>query len=162
MTQWSRWCWAAAGWLVTQAAWPAASVTYVNPERFADAGRSPWERERILKDLGAHLEKLGRALPPEQHVKIEITDLDLAGRLEPNRGSADDIRLLRGGADWPRLRLRYVLEAQGRVIDSGEQDLSNMNYLNRINRYNSGDSLRYEKHMLDDWFQAAFLKDRPG
>ncbi len=151
-----KWLWAAAGLLAAHAGWAATSVAYVEPERFVDAGRSASERERTLKELSAHLEKLGRALAPEQALKIEITDLDLAGRLEPNRRGADDIRLLRGGADWPHIHLRYALSGPGGVIGGGEQDLSNMNYLSRINRYDSSDSLRYEKQMLDDWFKATF------
>jgi hypothetical protein len=30
-----------------------------------------------------------------------------------------------------------------------------MNYLNHINRYFDGESLRYEKQMIDDWFEKT-------
>ncbi len=31
-----------------------------------------------------------------------------------------------------------------------------MAYLQRLNRYAGGEPLRYEKHMLDEWFDAQF------
>ena len=61
-----------------------------------------------------------------------------------------------GRADWPRLRLRYTLEQHGKVIASGNAYLSDMSYLQHINRYSSNDALRYEKRMIDDWFKNTF------
>jgi hypothetical protein len=31
--------------------------------------------------------------------------------------------------------------------------LSDMNYLYHLTRYSDGDALRYEKQMIDDWFE---------
>jgi hypothetical protein len=31
-----------------------------------------------------------------------------------------------------------------------------MSYLQRINRYSTSDALRYEKKMIDDWFENTF------
>jgi hypothetical protein len=63
--------------------------------------------------------------------------------------------VLRGAADWPRIQLRFSLEQNGQVLKSGEAQLSDMNYLNHINRYFDGESLRYEKQMIDDWFEKT-------
>lgn len=134
------------------------TVTFSHPENYVDMPFSPTDREQVLKDLTEHFGKLAASLPPGQDLKIEILDLDLAGRLRPNfRGSGQDIRIMRGGADWPHLHLRYTLESGGQVLASGEEHLSNMNYLDRINRYASGDTLRYEKQMIDDWFKQKIV-----
>jgi len=38
-----------------------------------------------------------------------------------------------------------------------------MNYLERIgNARNSGDSLRYEKQMIDDWFKKTITAKQPS
>jgi hypothetical protein len=84
-----------------------------------------------------------------------VLDVDLAGRMYPRRGG-DEIRVMNGGADWPRLHLRYTLEAGGQLLRSGDDELSNMNYQDRINRYGADDALRYEKQMLDEWFAKRF------
>jgi hypothetical protein len=67
-----------------------------------------------------------------------------------------DIRVLRGGADWPTMELQYSLEQDGKVLASGTDRLSNMMYLDRMNRYTDSDTLRYEKPMVDEWFKKNF------
>jgi hypothetical protein len=89
-------------------------------------------------------------------LKIEVTDVDLAGREDPMRRGAMEVRVMDGRTDWPRMRLRYQLEQNGKVIASGNAALSDMSYLQRINRYSSNDALRYEKKMIDEWFEDTF------
>jgi hypothetical protein len=87
-----------------------------------------------------------------------VLDIDLAGRLYPRRGG-EDIRVMNGGADWPRMRLRTRWSRMARVR-SGDEQLANMNYMQRINRYWETDPLRYEKQMLDDWFDKTIVQNR--
>lgn len=129
------------------------SVTFVNPDQYADLPFSSWERERVLTDLREHFTKLSKGMPAGMDLKIEVLDVDLAGRIYPNFRT-HDLRVLHGGADWPHMRLRYTLEQDGKVVSSGEDNLSNMMYLDRMNRYFTGDSLRYEKQMIDEWFKS--------
>jgi hypothetical protein len=133
------------------------TVTYTQPDKYADMPFEPWERENVLKDLSEHFQKLGKQLPPDENLTIEVLDIDLAGRIYPGIRSGRDIRILKGGADWPRMRLRYSVDVGGRVIASGDADLSDMTYLQRLNRYSDGDTLRFEKQMLDDWFRQTIL-----
>jgi hypothetical protein len=116
---------------------------------------SPSDRADVLKELTEHFERLGKDLPPGQDLRVEVLDMDLAGELRPNfRGH--EIRILRGAADWPRMQVRYTLEANGQVVRRGEDALSDMTYLNRTPRYADGDTMRYEKRMIDDWFKEKF------
>jgi hypothetical protein len=131
-------------------------VNYLQPEKFTDMPFEPWEREDVLKGLTEHFQKLGEKLAPDQNLTIEVLDIDLAGRLVPGAHGGHDIRILRGGADWPRIQLRYSLDEGGRVLASGDAKLSDMNYLGHLNRYPDGDRLRYEKQMIDDWFAKTF------
>jgi hypothetical protein len=134
----------------------AVTVSYDHPEKFSDLPFTPWDREQVLKDLTAHFNKLGKALPPGQDLRIEVLDVDLAGREHPSRRAGTELRVLRGGADWPHMHLRYTLESGGKVIRSGDAQISDMMYLDRLSRYSDGESLRYEKQMLDDWFKKTF------
>ena len=84
-----------------------------------------------------------------------MLDIDLAGRLIPSARLGRDLRILRGQADWPRIELRYSLEQAGQVIKSGEAQLSDMSYLNHTTRYFDSEPLRYEKQMIDDWFEKT-------
>jgi hypothetical protein len=142
------------------AASAGVTVEYVKPDEFIDMPRSPRDREQVLREVTRHFNKLAEDLPAGQDLKVTVTDIDLAGREEPRRWAIDDIRIMRGGADWPSMKLAYTLEQDGRVLRSGEESLKNMMYQQRINRYSSGDALRYEKQMIDDWFQTSVLGSR--
>ncbi|NHZ33870.1 DUF3016 domain-containing protein [Massilia rubra] len=141
--------------LPASAATAAATVSYVEPDRFTDVPFTPWERERVLKQLTAHFDKLGASLPAGQELKVEVLDVDLAGQTKPNFRGGQDLRVMNGGADWPHIHFRYSITEGGKVIKSGEEKLSNMQYLNRMNHYGNTELLRYEKQMLDDWFKQA-------
>jgi hypothetical protein len=146
--------------LAAGSALAGVNVSYIQPDKFADMPFEPWEREDVLKGLTEHFQQLGKQLPPDQNLSIEVLDIDLAGRIIPGRRSGRDLRVLNGGADWPHMRLRYSLEAGGHVIASGDAELSDMMYLQRLNRYSDGDPLRYEKRMIDDWFDKTILHKR--
>jgi hypothetical protein len=133
----------------------AVSVSYVQPEKFSDVPFVTWEREDTLKTLTEHFTWLGNSLPPGQDLRIEVLDVDLAGRAIPSARMGRDVRVLRGQADWPRIQLRYAVEQDGHVLKSGEAQLSDMNYLNHTNRYFDSEALRYEKSMIDDWFEKT-------
>ena len=143
--------------LTCGAASAGVNVTYQAPERFSDVPFGEIERTRLLKSVSAHFETLARRLPAGQQLTIEVSDIDLAGRIDPMRRGLNDIRVMRGGADWPRMHLRYRLEANGAALREGEADLSDMSYLQTINPYASGDPLRYEKRMIDQWFERQIL-----
>jgi hypothetical protein len=155
---------ALAGLVLLSAGGASAAVTvaFSHPEKYQDMPFSPTDREQVLKDLGEHFARLGKDLPPGQDLRVEVLDIDLAGRIHPNSRGRQDIRVLRGGADWPTMLVRYRLESNGQVIASGEDRLSDMNYLGRISRYADGDTLRYEKRMIDDWFKKKFAVRKQG
>jgi hypothetical protein len=140
------------------AAQAAVEVAFISPETYVDAGSHPGERlaRRNLGELARHLERLGAArLPDGRSLRIEVLDIDLAGRFEPWRPTAYGVRILRE-ATWPRITLRYVLEEDGRELARGEERLSDLDYLGRPAGRLRSDPLRYEKAMLDNWFRARF------
>jgi hypothetical protein len=147
---------AAVALLATSAAWAEVTVTYVKPDDYTDVPRSAIERERVLKDFSEYFARLDRKLPAGQSLNIEVLDIDLAGRLYPRR-MGDDIRVMNGGADWPHIHLRYTLTQDGQTLRSGDEQLSNMNYQMSLSRYSDSEPLRYEKKMLDDWFNKAIV-----
>lgn len=142
-------------------AFAGVSVKYLEPEKYSDLPFASWERKDVLDELTEHFQKLAQALPPGVDLNVEILDIDLAGRIHHRR--ANEIRVLRGGADWPVIHLRYSVVQNGAVIASGEERLRDMMYLDGLrNRYSSGDPLRYEKNMIDEWFSKKIAPKRVG
>jgi hypothetical protein len=149
------------------AAMPAAAATaevnFVEPERFSDPGskggmRDLPTREVVLKEIRAHLLDLAqRNLAANQTLKIDITDIDIAGRRDVLRAGGEDVRVY-DDLSAPRIKLRYVLEQDGRVVSNGEQTLSDPTYLSTLARASTGDPIRYERPMLTKWFVATFVR----
>ncbi len=140
------------------------SVTFVQPEKFTDAGHSrgrATERELadLKQELQEHLQRLAdQKLTASGSLQVEVLDIDLAGDFETNRLTRfGDIRVVRDIAS-PRITLRYAAKLGDRVVNGAEEELSNMNFLWGNNRYSSGDRLRYEKPLLDTWFDKRFAK----
>lgn len=142
----------------------AVSVSFIAPESYSDASiygryRGP-ASPSVLRDLEAHFVKLGaRYLPAGRSLRIDVLDIDLAGEYEPFRAYLYDVRVLRG-VTWPRIRLRYVLEQDGRVLRQAEELVADPAYLFGSTRLGDTDRLYYEKRMLTDWFRQRFAEKR--
>lgn len=135
----------------------AVLVKFTEPDKYVDAGRYRFEATQVLAELEKHFQQLGaRYLHPDQTLRIEVLEVDLAGDERFRSGPNQDIRVLRGGADWPRMRVRYSLEGGGRPPLSGEENISDMNYLHRPITVRLNEHLAYEKRMLDEWFRTKF------
>lgn len=143
------------------AAFAAVTVSFPQTGRYSDAGNH-WDEKRTADEIKRHLELVGeRHLSPSQALKIEILDVDLAGDIRYfARGGLSEVRVLKGRADWPSVKLRYTLESDGKVSDSAEETIADMSYLFTPAPRASSQSLYYEKRMLDTWFRQRFVEGR--
>jgi len=137
-------------------------VAFVNPEKFADASNQRWEMQGTLDAIAQHMKRTGdRYIAPNETLKIEVLDLDLAGWARFAGRAPNDSRIVRGGADFPTMKLRYTLQSpQG--AKSGEADLSDMTYQNHgLTTRGASEPYYYEKRMIDDWFRSTFAQRSP-
>ncbi|MGH8380838.1 DUF3016 domain-containing protein [Pseudomonas sp.] len=147
---------------------PAASVevNYDKPEHFRDASldSNGYERgadEHVMKELRSYLQTLGkRYLPPGQTLRIDIRDIDLAGRYEPWHAQAYTIRFMRD-ITWPSIDLHYELWQQGKPLSQADAHVTDKFYLQRPGRRANSDRLYAEKAMLQEWFRKQFAVPRP-
>lgn len=135
----------------------ATTVSFIAPEKYADMPFSFHDKDRVKASLKEHFEMLGTKLPAGEDFKIEVLDIDLAGERDFRANAPQDLRILRGGADWPKIELRYSVESQGKVVTSGSTRISDMNYLQTFNQYSKNEFLRYEKRMIDQWFKESVM-----
>ena len=111
------------------------SVTFVQPEKFTDAGYSrgrATQRElaELQQEMQWHLQRLAdRKLAASDTLQVEVLDIDLAGDFEFNRLTRfSDVRVVRDIAS-PRIKLRYTLTQGDRVVTGSDEQLSDMNFL---------------------------------
>lgn len=152
---------AAALMLGTASAVAAVNVTFVNPEQYRDDDfRNAAKRKGVIAEFTRYFERLDeRYLKPGQRLDIEVLDARLAGRYEPWRRTMGDVRILRDTTP-PRFEIRYTLRQGGKVIASGKETVSDMNYLSNPSARNSSERFAYEKDMLRDWFRRRFVELR--
>ena len=136
-------------------------VDFIAPTDFADAGATLADAEANRNTLMHYLQSLGeRYLAPGETLKVDVLDIDLAGTVRPSRRAHGDLRITRGSADYPRIKLRYSLISGDKVVRSGEETVRDLNYLGHTTNYANGEPLRFEKRMLADWFKARFVEHK--
>jgi hypothetical protein len=135
----------------------SADIVFTLPERYIDAGDGPAEVRANLAVLQRSLQELARQwLQPGQSLRIEVEQVDLAGRVEPALRHPQPLRVLRGDTDWPRIDLKYTLStATTGTQASGTASISDQAYLLHPVA-NIGEPLRYERRMLAQWFRQRF------
>lgn len=140
-------------------------VVFDQPEKFTDVRDSYMGtdngRDGLLGLLKEHLQQRApRYLAEGQTLTVTFTDVDLAGDYEPWRGvNYQDVRIVKEIYP-PRLTFSYkIADASGAVVKEGQEKLLDLAF--QMNAaFNSQDSLRYEKAMLDNWLRDTFPKPK--
>jgi hypothetical protein len=146
----------AAATLAALPSYAATLVTFTDPDRFTDVANQRWETQSTLDALESHIKRLGdRYIAPNDTLRIEVLDIDLAGWARMGGRAGNEVRVLRGKADFPMIKVRYTLESRG-ATSTREATISDPTYLDHGLRINSSESFHYEKRMLDDWFRSTF------
>lgn len=148
-----------AGFLLAPNAFAATSeVIWTDYKSYRDInegnnGRKQF-RERTFKELEKHFAQLAATLPADQTLKIDVTDVDLAG--DTNAGGMNRTRIIKHMYS-PRMNFSYeLLDADGKVLQSDDVVVKDMNFMSGSNLKYRNKSLGYEKKMLDDWFKDTF------
>ncbi|WP_448549082.1 DUF3016 domain-containing protein [Thalassotalea fusca] len=137
-----------------------SEVTWTSPEKYRDIRPATESKKRfedsVMKNLEAHIVELAAKLPEGQMLKVNVTDVDLAG--DVNYSGSRQIRVVKD-IFFPRIKFGYKLEsANGEVISQGDVDLKDMNFLHHNRLKYRNDRFGYEKKMLDDWFNDTFYE----
>jgi len=134
-------------------------VSWTDPAQFTEIRSSPNRFEaqsgNWVFQLASHLRSsASKRLAPGQTLEVQITDIKRAGDFEPQNGPrGNDIRIMRDIYP-PRMTLTFTLrDAQGGVLQQGEEKLVDMGYLSNSGLLSNNDPLRYEKYMLDNWLR---------
>ncbi len=150
---------AAAAVVAAFPAWAAGKVevSFKAAHGWADAGRGGVEIERTQARIGQVLKAQAPRLPEGQSLKIVVTDIDLAGTMRPVRGG-QEVRVVNGKADWPRISLHYVLRSGDRVLREADETVAEMNYFTTLEPRAAREPLPYETQMLERWFVQRFAQ----
>ncbi|TVL50602.1 hypothetical protein AYI98_08055 [Shewanella algae] len=134
-------------------------IEWQSPKDFRDIKsaselQSRYEK-RLFETLTKALDKdVSSSLKDNQKLELTVTDVDLAGDVRPTFGAtANDIRVVKNVYP-PKISFSYRLLEGDQVVVAGDEKLTDMQFLDHVDRINS-DSFRYEERMLKDWFQKT-------
>lgn len=134
-------------------------VTFKEYKSFYDVDEGNHTRsgfkDLLTKNFSEHFTELATKLPEDQTLKVEITDIDLAGHVRV--GAMNSTRIVKSNYP-PRLNFSYqLLDASGKVIKSDDVVIRDLGYLsNKLPIKYRHKLFGYEKKMLDDWFKKTF------
>ncbi len=150
--RWMAWALLALG----AAAQADVTVNFVSPDKFSDIkDNNGFRQTAVLKDIEAHLIEQAQKYLPGRNVRFDVTDVDLAGEVEPFARRVEWLRVMRS-VTVPSVEFSYSVSDGDRQLQQGEVRLRDMNYQDGFNSYAGGDTLRYEKRMIDRWFKDQF------
>ena len=143
------------------------SVTTANPSTFTPApgevAESKAARAAWVEALCEHIaDKIAASLPDGERVEVRISDIRRvaampgAGRTSSSSSSSSSEP---GGQDVvpPRIVLSFKrLSPKGKVLQTASRTLQDSSLQLKGRRY-TGDKLRYEKALVDDWVSKDFV-----
>lgn len=149
--------------MTTAAHAATVEVNWQDVENYRDIRASNELQERfqnrVTNGLTAHLQQLGESLPADHVLRITVTDVDLAGRIEPIFTDTFNSMRVVNRIDYPMIELSFeYVDGSGSVLKSGSETIKDMAQLEtrRTMQASGQDSLYHEKRLLDKWFRANF------
>lgn len=133
------------------------AVQWQQPEKFTDIRpandtRKAY-RERVLKKFDGFFAELANKLPDGYKWEVTVTDLDLAGDVDYFAGGAGNPLRVVKDIYSPAIKFSYVVrDKHGEEVASAEEKLRDMGFMQTLNSVNNSDEFRYERQMLQDWF----------
>ncbi|MGQ8364930.1 DUF3016 domain-containing protein [Glaciecola sp. 1036] len=151
--------------VVTESEENSVRIEWIEPKSFTDVrdriSSTEKYRRYVFNTIQKHFEKLTAELPAGYQLKMQVTDLDLAGDTRAgmslfNDPNMYDVRVIRR-IDIPRMQFSYeLIDQAGEVLMSENVKLKDMGFLEGPRSIRNDRPLYYEKKMLTDWFNSTF------
>ncbi len=137
-----------------------SEVKWSDPDKYTDIRAGNEHRghfkSRIFKAFEEHFAKLSEKLPEDQLLKIDVSNVDLAGDVRFD--SIDRIRVIKS-LYIPRLVFTYeVINSDKSIEQSGSVNLKDMGFMIGAPLKYKHKPIPHEKRMLDKWFKKTFLE----
>lgn len=135
------------------------AIVWQDPAKYSDIEATVGLQSKFEKYLFSELtDELGQmanqSLAKDQQLDLLVTNVDLAGDVQPTfGGAADDVRIVTDLYP-PKISFDYVLRQNGKVIKSGTEKLDNMSFLFGIQPITS-QPFPYERDLLTKWFKQT-------
>lgn len=130
-------------------------ITWTSPENYTDIKDPFYGTNSTKEDAFYNIEKLlkrmAKKLPDGYLLKVDVTDLDLAGETH-----STNLRVVRHMFP-PRLVFSYqLLDATDNVLLEKQENIRDTSFLSNISLRHKNEAFGFEKQLLEDWFKDSF------
>lgn len=139
------------------------NLTWADPAKFTDIvasnGTDKSYRNSVEKALAAEFTAQADKLPVGQKMSIHVTNVDLAGEVDPIPSRAGyRVRVLKD-VYYPQISLDYrITDAAGTVVKEQQGAvLKDAGFLASASNAASRQDFYYERHMIKEWFGKEIL-----
>lgn len=109
--------------------------------------------KRVKRNFEDFFQQLADQLPEGYSWQVTITNIDLAGDVDYFVGGAGNPLRVIKDIHSPAITFTHVLrDEHGDEVISAEEELRDMGFMQSVRSVNENDPFRYEKKMLEDWF----------
>jgi hypothetical protein len=141
----------------------SAEVKWQNPDKFRDIdpGNSTKDsyRKSIEKSFGEEFSKQAEKLPASQKLSVNVTNLDLAGEVDPipSRGGLQ-LRVLKN-IYYPQMTFDYKITGPGGSVVQEHQQVTikDMGFMSGSANAGSSQDFYYERRMIREWFNKEVM-----
>ncbi|NMP31775.1 DUF3016 domain-containing protein [Thalassotalea sp. M1531] len=113
-------------------------------------------QQRFYKEISKHLNELSQSLPHDYKMSIDVTNVDLAGRIQLVKGQ--QIRVVKD-MYYPNMAFKYkLLDKSGQLVASEDVQVKGTNFLLNSNSRMRNEAFPHEKKMLTEWFKKEFTQ----
>lgn len=144
------------------------TVSWQAPEKFTDIRPASESKKRYQQKVISAFDKMwakfAEDLPPGYQLSVVMTDVDLAGDVNPMyRANHTDIRVIKD-IYMPRVKLDYVLTGpqQQEIARASEVKIYDMAFMNSSAIGTLDREFQYEHKMLKKWFTKEILSKVPA
>lgn len=143
-------------------------VSWQAPEKFSDIRPASDTKKRFQEKVIRAFDKMwgefAQDLPAGYQLNIVMTDLDLAGDVNPMyRANHTDIRVIKD-IYIPRVKLDFVLTGpmQQEIAKGTDVKIQDMGFMNHAAMNTMSREFHYEHEMLKKWFKKTILSQIPA
>lgn len=130
-------------------------VTWTNPDEYSDI-KDPFNgfqstKEDAFYNIEKVLKRLAKRLPDGYLLKLDVTDLDLAGETHSR-----DYRVVRDMYP-PRMKFSYeLLDGGDNVLLTKQENIRDTSFMNGVSIRYRNKAYGFEKQLVENWFKDSF------
>ncbi|MDU0352912.1 DUF3016 domain-containing protein [Paraglaciecola aquimarina] len=137
------------------AALAKVEVTWTEPDKYSDIKDSfsgyQTTKDDAFYNIEKELNRLAKKLPDGYLLKLEVTDLDLAGETHSR-----NIRVVRHMFP-PRIKFTYqLLDGGDNVLLEKQENIRDTSFMNGVSLRHKNQAFGFEKQLVEDWFKDSF------